>query len=126
MTPKNRDYHINPRETSMLARSGPRVRLPTANLSISSELPVSSARLRCASRFWHFSERCGCRPKGSTSIRYTDLKQLGDRRLFRIDQFSRPLEPRQSFAQLIDLLIMRFDLLLYYRGLIAQPFMECI
>ncbi len=99
MAPENRGYHVDACEAAVLACSasvGSCLRLAAANLTITPELVVRSG---CGRRFLHFGGRRGWHlPRDTTSISCASLKQLDNRSLLRLEQFSGPLQSCQSFV----------------------------
>jgi hypothetical protein len=127
VAPENRGYHVDAGEAAVLARSASVascLRLAAANLmSIAPELLVRSGCLWAGRRFLHFRGGRGRHLlRDTASISYAGLKQLGDCSLFRLEQFSRPLQPFKSFGQGLDLLIMRLDFFLDRGGFVVEPF----
>src|SRR6266852_3772524 len=102
MAPENRGYHVDACEAAVLdcsASVGSCLRLAAANLTITPELVVRSGCLGAGRSCLLFGGRRGGHlPRDTTSISCASLKQLDDRSLLRIEQFSRPLQSFQSFV----------------------------
>src|SRR5712691_2910847 len=128
MAPENGGYHVDPCEPAVSARrraSG--LHFAAANLSAAPELLLRPRCLQADRCSLHRGRWRGCHlPSGTAPISYAGLKQLGNRSLIRLEQFTRPLKPCQSFGQRLDLLIMRLDFLPDCGDLVAQPLVERI
>jgi len=102
MAPENRGYQVDAGEAAVLVCSASvesGLCLAAANLTITPDLLARSGYLCVGRRLLH---RCGRRgwhlPRDSTSISCASLKQLDDRSLLRLEQFSSPLQSFQSFV----------------------------
>src|SRR5438876_5840175 len=113
MAPENRGHHVDPGETAVVAHrtresigsSG--LHDAAANLNAAPEL-FSRIRGPRARRSVRRDGRRGCHlPSDTTPIAGAGLQQLGDGSLIGLEQFIRPLQTLKSFAQRLDLLIMR-------------------
>src|SRR5437773_4475475 len=115
MAPENRGHHVDPGEPAAVAHrandwtgsSG--LHVAAANLSAAPELFLRTHGPR-ARRSLRRGGRHGCHlPSDTAPITYAGLEQLGDGSLIGLEQFIRPFQTLQSFAQRLDLLIMRLE-----------------
>jgi hypothetical protein len=118
MAPENRDHHVDPGETAVVAHR------PCDSIS-SSGLPDAAANLNAAPELFSRTHgprahrsvrrdgRRGCHlPSDTAPIADAGLQQLGDGSLIGLEQFIRPRQTLKPFVQRLELLIMRLDFLL--------------
>src|SRR5438034_9487183 len=117
MAPENGGHHVDPGQPALLARAASdRLRVSglyvaAANTSGTAELLLQGTGCRrVGRRSLRRRGRCGrYLPTDTAPISDAGLQQLGNRRLVGVEQFIRPLQTLQSFAQHLDVLIMRLD-----------------